>query len=110
MVKTPGFHCRGQRFDPGWRTKTSHALWCGQKIKKSRWTDTKRDHNRKRERSLRNKKKQTYKNIRKQSISPYLAIITLKIKTLNSQLKNKIAEWTKQQIQQQDSYKRLTLA
>ena len=51
VVKTPGFHCRGQRFDPGWRTKTSHALWCGQKIKKSRWTDTKRDHNRKRERS-----------------------------------------------------------
>ena len=33
VVKTPGFHCRGQRFDPGWRTKTSHALWCGQKIK-----------------------------------------------------------------------------
>ena len=56
VVKTPCFHCRGQRFDPGWRTKISHALWCDQKIKKSRYTDTKRHQNRKKQSSLRNKK------------------------------------------------------
>ena len=71
-------------------------VWPKNKTVKADWH--KKISNRTKE-SLRNKKKQIYKNIRKQlaTVSSYLSIITLKIKILKSQLKHQIAEWTKQQ-------------
>ena len=34
MVKTPHFHCRVHRFNPGWEIKILCAVWCSLKKKK----------------------------------------------------------------------------
>ena len=36
---TPGFHCRGHRFNPCWGTKILQPVWCGKKKKKGQFLD-----------------------------------------------------------------------
>ena len=36
VVKTPGFHSRGQGLNPDWETKIPHATWHGQKKKRKK--------------------------------------------------------------------------